>query len=141
RSEAGRGEGPAGVAADLGRGAIFCGRRATEPARLDAFAASIKDGRGDCLHRRLFVIEAEMSGGMSVRQPTVFLDGLVPATPGPALPDDDALPDRNGVERVLLERALQPFLVEVAGEREHQNGTVRRHVEISLQTLIDRQNL
>jgi hypothetical protein len=45
------------------------------------------------------------------------------------------------VERVLLEQALQPFLKEVAGEREHQNETVRRHVEISLQALINRQNL
>ena len=50
-------------------------------------------------------------------------------------------PTGSGVERVLLERALQPFLLEVAEEREQQNGTVRRHVEISLQTLIDRQNL
>ena len=78
---------------------------------------------------------------MSVRQPTVFLDGLVPAASGSLIPDDVALPDRLGVERVLLERALQPFLTEVAGEREHQNDTIRRHVEISLQTLIDRQNL
>ncbi len=36
---------------------------------------------------------------------------------------------------------MQPFLTEVAGEREQQNDTIRRHVEISLQTLIDRQNL
>jgi hypothetical protein len=45
------------------------------------------------------------------------------------------------VEQFLLEDALRPFLAEVAEEREHQNDTVRRHVEISLQTLIDRQNL
>ena len=36
---------------------------------------------------------------------------------------------------------MQPFLAEVAGEREQQIETIRRHVEISLQTLIDRQNL
>ena len=129
------------VADHLRRGAIFYNLQSKEPARLDAFAASIKDGRGDCLHRRLFVVETEMSGAMSVRQPTVFLDGLVPAAPGAVVPDDGALPDRHGVERVLLEKALQPFLIEVAAEREQQNGTVRRHVEISLQTLIDRQNL
>ena len=130
------------VADHLRRGAIFHELQRKEPARLDAFAASIKDGRGNCLHRRLFVVETDLSGGMSVRQPTIFLDGLVPAsTPGTSPPDDSALPDRPEVERLLLERALQPFLAEVAGEREHQIASIRRHVEISLQTLIDRQNL
>ena len=65
------------VAEHLRRGAIFYNLQNREPSRLDAFAASIKDRRGDCLHRRLFVVETEMSGAMSVRQPTVFLDGLV----------------------------------------------------------------
>jgi hypothetical protein len=82
------------VADDLRKGAIFYDLQSKEPARLDAFGASIKDGRGDCLHRRLFVVETEMSGGMNVRQPTVFLDGLVPAQPGSEVPDDSALPDR-----------------------------------------------
>ena len=68
------------------RGAIFYDLQRKEPARLDAFAASVKDGRGDCLHRRLFVVETEMSGAMTVRQPTVFLDGLVPAPSGTAVP-------------------------------------------------------
>ena len=45
------------VADHLRRGAIFYDLQRKEPARLDAFAASIKDGRGDCLHRRLFVVE------------------------------------------------------------------------------------
>jgi hypothetical protein len=129
------------VADHLRRGAIFYNLQSKEPARLDAFGASIKDGRGDCLHRRLFVVETEISGAMSIRQPTVFLDGLVPAAPSSSVPDDSALPDRHRVEQLLLEQALQPFLIEVAGEREHQNDTVRRHVEISLQILIDRQNL
>jgi superfamily II DNA or RNA helicase len=129
------------VADHLRRGAIFFDLQRTAPARLDAFAASIKDGRGYCLHRRLFVVEADMGGALSVRQPTIFLDGLVPASVGSAVPDDAALPDRTAVERFLLERALQPFLAEVAGERTRQVEVIRRHVEISLQTLIDRQNL
>ena len=129
------------VADHLRRGAIFFDLQRKGPARLDAFAASIKDGRGNCLHRRIFVVETEASGAMTVRQPTIFLDGLVPAPSGAIVPDDGALPDRTEVERFLLERALQPFLAEVAGEREHQIGNIRRHIEISLQTLIDRQNL
>ena len=114
---------------------------ANEPARLDAFAASIKDGRGNSLHRRLFVVETEMSGGDE--RPAA--DDL-PRRPGPAprraprCPTTPHSPTGRG-RAVLLERALQPFLAEVAGEREHQIETIRRHVEISLNTLIDRQNL
>ena len=47
------------VADHLRRGAVFFDLQREEPARLDAFAASIKDGRGHCLHRRLFVVEAD----------------------------------------------------------------------------------
>src|SRR5208337_2921910 len=102
-------------------------------------AASIKDGQGNNLHRRIFIIETEAGGGMILRQPTIFIDGLVPASGGTQAPGDDHLPDRSAVERYLLERALQPFLGEVSEERERQNATIRRHVEISLNTLIDRQ--
>ena len=53
----------------------------------------------------------------------------------PPLRTTSHLPDRATVEQFLLEHALQPFLAEVAGEREHQIETIRRHVEISLNTL------
>ena len=127
------------VSDHLKRGAIFFDLQRSEPARLDVFAASIKDGQGNNLHRRIFVIETEISGTTILRQPTIFLDGLVPAPGGAVAPDDDHLPDRAAVEQFLLERALQPFLGEVAKDRERQNATIRRHVEISLNTLIDRQ--
>jgi hypothetical protein len=77
---------------------------------------------------------------LSVRQPTVFLDGLVPAPAGTTDPGEGALPDKAAVEQFLLERALQPFLAEVAGERSRQLESIRRHIEISLNTLIDSQN-
>src|SRR5208282_1695102 len=66
------------VADHLRRGAVFFDLQHEQPARLDAFAASIKDGRGNTLHRRLFVVEAGAAGASSIRQPTIFLDGLVP---------------------------------------------------------------
>ena len=114
---------------------------ANEPARLDAFAASIKDGRGHTLHRRLFVVEADLAGAMSVRQPTIFLDGLVPAPAGTSVPDDGALPD-TGPGRAVPPGAgaCSRSWPRSTGEREHQIETIRRHVEISLNTLIDRQN-
>ncbi len=128
------------VADHLRRGAIFFDLQREQPARLDAFAASIKDGQGHCLHRRLFVVEADAAGAMSIRQPTIFLDSLVPASVGTSVPDDGTLPEKGGVEQFLLEQALQPFLAEVTIARAHQIETIRRHVEISLNTLIDRQN-
>jgi superfamily II DNA or RNA helicase len=127
------------VAEHLRKGAVFFDIQRKVAARLDAFAASIKDGQGNNLHRRLFVVEVDQTGTMAVRQPTIFLDGLVPAPQGTTVPDGSGLPDRVRAERFLLERALRRFLDEVTTERERQIGTIRRHVEISLNTLIDRQ--
>ncbi len=128
------------VADHLRRGAVFFDLQRERPARLDTFAASIKDGQGHTLHRRLYVVEASNATATSIRQPTIFLDGLVPAPAGTGVPADDALPDKAGVEQFLLEHALQTFLIEATGERERQVETVSRHVEISLTALIDRQN-
>jgi hypothetical protein len=75
-----------------------------EPARLKALAASIRDGRGQVLHRQMVVVETPASGEMRVRQPTMFL--LPPAPAGTAVPDGRGLPDRLVVERHLLEQAL-----------------------------------
>ncbi len=126
------------AATDLRRGALFWDLHASAPYRLDVFTASVKDGRGHTLHKRLFVVRADLDGTLSVRQPTLFLD-VVPAT-GAAPPTGAALPDRPAVETFLLERALSPFLDEITAERMRENETVRRHVEISLNELIGRQN-
>ena len=128
------------VADHLRRGAVYFDLQRTQPAQLDVFAASVKDGNGSTLHRRLFVIEIGLGGGMTVRQPTVFLDGMVPAPAGTPAPVDGHSCDRSEVERILLEQALQPFLAEMAGGDKRQIETIRRHVEISLDALIDRQN-
>jgi superfamily II DNA or RNA helicase len=128
------------VADHLRRGAVFLGLQRAAPARLDTFAASIQDGRGTTLHRRLFVVETDLDGVMILREPTVFLDGLAPAPAGTAVPDGIGQPDRNAVEGFLLEQSLRPFLEGEARERERQVAMIRTHVDISLNTLIDRQN-
>ena len=46
----------------LERGAIFYDIQRADPYVLDVFAASVKDGRGNTLHRRLFVVETNGSG-------------------------------------------------------------------------------
>ena len=130
------------VQSDLSRGTIFYDINRIEPARLDVFSAAIRDGRGNVLHRRLFIVETGMTGAMTVRQPTLFLD-LVSAPPSnaPKTPENVNLPELDRVEHTLVEEALQPFLGEISGQREKEIETIASHVEISLNALIDRQNL
>ena len=125
---------------DLQRGSIFYDLHHGQPYRLDVFAASIKDGRGHQLHRRLFVVQAELDGTMSIRQPTIFLD-LALAPKGATAPDRNGMPDRDAAERFLIVNALNPFLAEVATQRTRETATIERHLNISLNALIHRQNL
>ncbi len=128
------------VQEQLKRGAVFFDLHTRAPYRLDVFSASIRDGRGNVMTRRLFVVQTTMDGQLAIRQPTVFLD-LVPAgTPVP-VPDDSALPDGTQVEVVLLEQALNPLLIEARNEREKEVSIVSRHIELSLNAIINRENL
>jgi Domain of unknown function (DUF3883) len=127
---------------DLNRGTMFYDINRKQPARLDIFSAAIRDGRGNTLHRRLFIVETEVNGAMTVRQPTLFLDlALAPASDAPKTPENTALPELDRVEHALVEGALQPFLDEISAQREKEIATIASHVEISLNALIDRQNL
>ncbi len=123
---------------DLEHGAMFYDLHSGEPSRLDVFSAAIQDGRGNVLHRRLFVVETSVEGEMAIRQPTIFLD-LVAASPDTLPPEDDSLPSRDRAEYTLVEKALRPFLNEVSAQREKESETISRHLEISLKALIDRQ--
>lgn len=128
------------VAPALRRGAVFLDLNTPTPYRLDVFSAAIKDGRGHALHRKLFVVRTDVGGALTVRQPTLFLD-LLPAPTGTQPPQVPGLPDRDLLAAHLYEQALHPFLTEIAGEREKENEIVRRHIEISLEELINRQNV
>ncbi|MDP2823725.1 MAG: SNF2-related protein [Sulfuritalea sp.] len=124
----------------LKRGAVFFDLQSRIPFRLDVFGASIRDGRGNVLSKRLFVVQTGMDGRLAIKQPTIFLDLTPTETPLP-VPDDAALPDRNQVEVVLLERALNPLLEESRGEREREVSIISRHIELSLNAIINRENL
>jgi hypothetical protein len=128
------------VREDLLRGAVFYDLHQAYPYRLDVFAASIKDGRNNQLHRRIFVVQADQTGTMTIRQPTIFLD-LALATKETHIPDGDGLPDRDAAERFLVTTALNPFLAEVAAQRGRETATIEKHLKISLNELIHRQNL
>lgn len=128
------------VREDLVRGSVFYDLHSSFPYHLDVFSASIKDGLGNVLHRRLFAVQAGPTGELSVRQPTIFLD-LIVSPKGTAVPSADGLPSRDLREQALMEKCLAGFLSEVAAQRTKETGTIRRHIEISLNELIHRQNL
>ena len=124
----------------LRKGAVFYDLHRNDPALMDVFAASIKDGRGRTLHRRLFAIETALAGEMKLHEPTVLLDiaAAPDGAPGPA--DSVALPDRRTVEQFLYEQALVPWIDRAGREQREEIERIRRHVEISLNSLIDRAN-
>ena len=125
---------------DLARGSLFFDLNRGDPYRLDVFTASIKDGRGHVLHRRMFVVQTEMDGSTTIKQPTIFLDIMVAQKRG-ELPSGAGLPDRNTAEQFLVEKALTPLLQEATTDRLRDIETISRHLEISLNELIHRQNL
>ncbi|MCG8366324.1 MAG: DUF3883 domain-containing protein, partial [Pseudanabaenales cyanobacterium] len=132
---------------DLRRGAIFYDLHRDQPIRLDVFSAAIQDGRGNVLHRRLFVVQTDLNGQLSIKQPTVFLD-LAPAiasdqqdTAGPPInniPDDASLPGLMQVERTLIEQALNPFLEESRSQKRKDIDIIQDHLKISLYAIINR---
>lgn len=128
------------VRPDLQRGTVLYDINEAEPYRLDVFSASIKDGRGHPLNRKLFVIQISNDGSMSIRQPTIFID-LSTANKGIQAPSKDDLPNQEKAEQFLIENALNPFLIEVSKERAKDTQTIERHIEISLNELINRQNI
>ena len=132
-----REEGLALAAQDLQNGTVFYDLHSPEPYRLDVFSASVKDGRGHALHKRLFVIQVDHNGSMLSKQPTIFLD-LALAPVGTECPDGQGLPSRHETECHLIENDLTRMLDEETKNREHESDTISRHVEISLNAIIDR---
>lgn len=131
---------------DLQHGAIFYDINHAKPVRLDVFSVAIKDGRGNVLHRRLFLVATAMDGALTVRQPTLLaelqpapLDALS-ATHTP-LPGDENLPARAQVQEMLYTQSLMPLLDEVTEQRQREIETIRRHMELSLNAIIDRVQL
>jgi hypothetical protein len=79
---------------------------------------------------------------MALRQPIVFHDiNPAPKDAGPAPAEALPRPDRTTVEQFLFAEALRPWLAEIAAQRADEIARVARHVEISLNALIDRAQL
>ena len=124
---------------DLMRGCVFYDLHTNHPYHLDVFSVSVKDGRGNELHRRLFVVQTDPQAQLSVRQPTIFLDLAVSPNGTPAPVSD--IPSREQREEALIKCALTKFLAENTHQRQKETQTIREHVDISLNELIHRQNL
>lgn len=124
---------------DLTRGTVFYDLHREQPARLSIYSATIRDGRGNDLHKRLFVVQQHIDGSLELKQPTYLLD-LMAAPVGTAVPDQVVLDDAIA-ERFVVAEALQPFLAEIVKDRTKEIETITRHMEISLNELIHRQQL
>jgi superfamily II DNA or RNA helicase len=125
---------------DLTRGGVFFDLQSQQPYHLDFFSASIRDGRGNQIHRRLYAVQSAPGGPMAVKQPTVLLD-LALSPKDTLVPQSDGLPDRDTMEHFLVESALNPLLAEVSAQRLRETEVVSRHLDISLNELIHRQNM
>jgi hypothetical protein len=101
---------------DLKRGAVFYDLQSKAPVRIDAFGASVKDARGNTVSRRLFIVQVEVPGMFTIRQPT-YLAELAFSPIGTPIPSDTCITDRARVEQALVEKALNPFLEEIATQR------------------------
>jgi len=128
------------VQKDLRNGAIFFDLYSKEASRLDVYSAAVKDGRGNVIHKRIFVAQTDMSGAIVIRQPTIFLD-LIPSMIEVSPPDGNGLPGRDQIEQSLFSMALLPFLQEINAQRTKEIETIEHHMEISLNELIVRQNV
>jgi superfamily II DNA or RNA helicase len=126
------------VRRDLERGTVFYDLHTQAPYCLDFFAGSIRDGSSRQLHRRLFAVQTFASGTRLIKQPTILHD-LSVAPAGTKPPSQDV--DVASAEQFLVAEALTPFLDEVRGERLREIEVISKHLEISLDELIRRQNL
>jgi hypothetical protein len=122
----------------LRRGALFYELEREQAALLELFIASVADGTGALLHRRLFVVETNHDGTRRLRDPSYLLDLISPEKPPQVIPE---LPTDEANSRVFLfERALQPFQREIAEEREHELALIERSVKTCFEELIERRN-
>ncbi|MDR2172570.1 MAG: DUF3883 domain-containing protein, partial [Planctomycetaceae bacterium] len=130
----------------LSQGTILYDLDTEKPYHLNAFISSINDGLGNTLHQRLLIVKTDDAGEMSIKEPTLILD-LIPAEKQIAqsqLPQLPQLPiSQNGdgsIEKRVSDYLSQTTLVEVSKERQRQCDVISKHLKMSLDELIDREN-
>ncbi|MGD0075459.1 MAG: helicase-related protein, partial [Candidatus Binataceae bacterium] len=120
----------------LAQGACFYSLDVSAPLRLDFYRARVVDGLGDVIHERIFAVEVSEDSAAALRDPNA-LGNLNPAQAPEALPAIAGLAEPRGW---LNEHALTPFLEEIRTERVAEVERIRRHVELSLTELIEKED-
>ena len=118
----------------LATGACFYSLKSDIPSRLDFYRASIVDGLGQVIHKKLFVAELFEDGTKKIGNASVLGD-LSPAPPPSDLPSVALLPEENAW---LNENALNPFIQEIRAERNKEIERIGDHVEISLTEILQK---
>jgi len=124
----------------LKKGTVFYDINAIESKKLDTFEASVVDGIGNLIHKRLWVVESHPDGTLVIKQPTVFLD-LLTLSNNSILPDVHSFPDENHLEQFLVNEVLQDFLQEIQEKRRKETVIIEKHLDLSLNELINKQNI
>ena len=119
----------------MGRGATFYDLHAKEPYHLDVYASTISDGRGHCLHKRLLLVQAALNGELTIKEPTLFLD-LIPVTGARDILVPENAPEKCSTEQSLIEHVQNTTYPEISQDRFREVETVRKHLKVSLDTLI-----
>lgn len=118
----------------LRQGTVFYELDREQPALLELFIAGVADGTGHILHRRLVLVETNADGTRRLRDSAYLLDLIVPDKQPPLLPSISSEDSRT--RTFLFEKALQPFLSEIAAEREHELNLIERSVRTCFEELI-----
>lgn len=124
---------------EIKKGAVFYDINISEPVRLDLYTTSIVDGLGNQLHRKIFGLQSNLEGAITLKQPTVFLD-VIPAKADEDVPSAASMPSRADLEQYLVTTALNNYLAEVQQERQHEANIIEHHLELSLNELIMKNN-
>jgi len=122
----------------LRQGAIFYTLEQEQPSLMELFVASVVDGTGDVLHRRLFVVETGNDGARRLRDPACLLDLIVPDRAPQIVPSVST--DESKTRDFLFKSALMPFQNEVATERQHELDLIERSVSACFTVLIEKRN-
>ena len=127
------------VQGDLREGAVFYDINTEKPYFLSVFTASVKDGKENILHRRMYVVQTK-DDLITIHQPTIFAE-LDASNTVNTLPNDLIKPNLEDLESYLIEKELLKFAKEISTDRSRQTDLVSNHVKISFDALIHRQNL
>ena len=118
----------------LRQGAVFYELEREQPALLELVIASVADGVGNVLHRRLFLVETNADGTRRLRDSSYLLDLIIPERQPKLLPNLAC--DDPRTQTFLFEKALQPFRAEIAAEREHELDLIESSVRSCFDELI-----